>query len=68
MTPHDVITPGEKVKIGNTVYRLRYITRHAGRYTYYFSPGDEELSPFVQNDVLTLTVNHDEDVKFEVLK
>lgn len=67
MMQHNMIVPGELVKIGNTLYRLRYITYHAGQYRYSFSPGNEQLSPFVQNDVLTLSVNDTETLKLEVV-
>lgn len=67
MMEHNMIVPGELVKIGNTVYRLRYIRHHGGQYLYSFSPGNEQLSPFVQNDVLTLCVNDTEPLKLEVI-
>lgn len=67
MVEHDCLTPGEKVKIGNKIFALRYITRHGGWYTYYFSPGNEKLNPLVENDVMTIQVQSGEHLKLEVV-
>ncbi|HIB0233633.1 TPA: hypothetical protein ACWSRY_003172 [Escherichia coli] len=67
MVEHDCLTPGEKVKIGNKIFTLRYITRHGAGYTYYFSPGNEKLNPLVENDVVVLSIDHRQSVMFEVI-
>lgn len=68
MREHSMIIPNDLVRIGDTVYRLRYITSHGHQYTYYFSPGTEPLHPLYQNDVLILSINKDQSVKFEVIE
>ena len=67
MVEHDCLTPGEKVKIGNKVFTLRYITKHGFEYRYHFSPGDVPLNPLVENDVVIMSVNEDQFLKFEVV-
>lgn len=67
MVEHDVLVPNDLVKIGNQILRLRYITRHGSQYTYYFQPGNEPLGPFVENDVVIMSVNKDQGLKFEVI-
>lgn len=64
---HDALVPNDLVKIGNRTLRLRYITRHGGSYTYYFSPGNEQLNPLIENDIMILSVEKDESLKLEVV-
>jgi len=67
MVEHDCFTPGEKVKIGNKVFTLRYITRHGFQYRYHFQPGNEPLNPLIENDVVIMSVNKDQGLKLEVI-
>lgn len=67
MVEHGTLKPGEKVKIGNQVFILRYITSHAFSRRYHFSPGNVPLDPLVENDVVTMSVNKDQALKFEVV-
>ena len=62
-----MINPGQRVRIGGQVFRLRYITSH-NFYTYYFEPGDTKLSPFRQNDVLIITLNKDQRFEWHVVQ
>ncbi len=62
-----MINPGQRVRIGGQVFRLRYITSH-NQYTYYFERGDTDPSPFTQNDVLIITLNKDQPFEWEIVK
>jgi len=64
---HNVIVPNDVVLIGEGKFRLRYITTNAFSYTYYFQQASEPLSPFTENDVLVISVNKGQSLKFEVL-
>lgn len=68
MVEHDTLVPNDLVKMGNQTLRLRYITRHSFQYRYHFQPGGEPLSPFVENDVVIISVNKDQGLKFEVIQ
>ena len=57
-----MINPGQRVRIGGQVFRLRYITRD----TYYFEPGDTKPSPFTQNDVLTISLDKNQPFEWEI--
>ncbi|ATW62431.1 hypothetical protein EAN16_20950 [Salmonella enterica] len=55
--PAGDVKPGVLATIFGEQFRLRYITYHnVGSVTLRFQPGDEPLSPFTENDVLTMTV------------
>lgn len=67
MVEHDVITPNDVVMIGENKFRLRYITRHGFQYRYHFQHASEPLSPLIENDVLVISVNKGQSLKFEVI-
>lgn len=67
MVEHDALVPNDIVWIGSKKFRLRYITRHGFQYRYHFQPGDEPLNPLVENDVVILSVNKGQFLKFEVI-
>lgn len=62
-----MINPGQRVRIGGQVFRLRYITSH-NRDTYYFEPGDTKPSPFRQNDVLTVSLDKNQPFEWEIVE
>ena len=67
MTQHDALKPNDVVWIGSRKFRLRYITQHGAQNTYRFQPHYEPLSPFVENDVVVLSIDHRQSVMFEVI-
>lgn len=67
MVEHDVIVPGDVVMIGENKFRLRYITKWDFQYRYHFQPAVEPLNPLVENDVLIISVNVGQSLKFEVI-
>lgn len=67
MVKHDTLKPNDAVWIGSRKFRLRYITRHATQNTYRFQPHSEPLSPYVENDVVVLSIDHRQSVMFEVI-
>ncbi len=67
MVEHDALVPNDVVWIGSKKFRLRYITRHSFQYRYHFQPGDEPLNPLVENDVIVLSVDKGQFLKFEVI-
>ncbi|MGP2449056.1 hypothetical protein ACTUSR_08110 [Pantoea stewartii subsp. indologenes] len=67
LTASEAIKPGQRVKIGGQIFRLRYITYHNNE-SYYFEPGDTEPSPFTQNDVLIITLNNGQRFEWEVVQ
>lgn len=67
MVEHGSLVPNDVVWIGSRKFRLRYITRHGGQNTYRFQPEIEPLNPFIENDVVVLSVNADQSLKFEVI-
>lgn len=61
------IEPNDVVEIGvKCWFRCRYITNHGSQTTLHLQPEKEALSPFVQNDVVHLSVNKNEQVMFKV--
>lgn len=67
MTQHDALKPNDVVWIGSRKFRLRYITQHGTQNTYRFQPHYEPLSPFVENDVVVLSIDHGQSIMFEVV-
>lgn len=67
MVEHDALVPNDVVWIGSKKFRLRYITDYKSQYNYHFQPGDEPLNPFTENDVLIISVNKGQSLKFEVI-
>lgn len=67
LTASEAIKPGQRVKIGGQIFRLRYITYHNNE-TYFFESGDTESSPFTQNDVLIITLNKGQEFEWEIVK
>ena len=67
MIQHDALKPNDIVWIGSRKFRLRYITRHGTQNTYRFQPHSEPLSPFVENDVVVLSIDRGQSVMFEVI-
>lgn len=63
----NVLKPNDVVLIGEGKFRLRYITEGRFEYTYYFQHASEPLSPFTENDVLVISVNKGQSLKFEVV-
>lgn len=62
------IEPNDVVEIGvKCWFRCRYITNHGTQTTLHLQPEGEALSPFVENDVVHLSVNHDVEAWFRVL-
>lgn len=61
------IEPNDVVEIGiKCWFRCRYITNHGTQTTLHLQPENEALSPFVENDVVRLSVSHDEEVMLRV--
>lgn len=67
MVEHDVLNPNDVVMIGSGKFRLRYITTGAFEYHYHFQHAAQQLSPFIENDVLVISVNKGHSLKFEVI-
>lgn len=67
MVQHDTLKPNDVVWIGSRKFRLRYITQHGTQNTYRFQPHFEPLSPYVENDVVVLSIDHRQSVMFEVI-
>lgn len=67
MIQHDALKPNDVVWIGSRKFRLRYITQHGTQNTYRFQPHYEPLSPFVENDVVVLSIDHGQSIMFEVV-
>ncbi len=67
MVEHDVLNPNDVVMIGSGKFRLRYITTGSFEYRYHFQPASEPLNPFRENDVLIISVNEGQSLKFEVI-
>lgn len=62
------IEPNDVVEIGvKCWFRCRYITNNGTQTTLHLQPEGEALSPFVENDVVHLSVNHDVEAWFRVL-
>ncbi|EKN4195081.1 hypothetical protein [Yersinia enterocolitica] len=60
------IKPNQVVSIGNSQFRVRYITRHGNNTTLLMQRKNDPLSPFMQNDVIWLTVNNQLDILLAV--
>lgn len=61
------IEPNDVIEIGvKCWFRCRYITNHGTQTTLHLQPENESLSPFVQNDVVHLSVNRNEEVMLRV--
>ncbi|MBC0853863.1 hypothetical protein [Pantoea stewartii] len=67
LTAIEAIKPGQRVKIGGQIFRLRYITYHQDE-CYYFESGDTEPSPLFEDDVLTIRMKKGQKFEWEIVK
>lgn len=67
LTASEAIKPGQRVKIGGQIFRLRYISYHCGE-CYYFERGDKEPSFLTEDDVLTIALKKCQPFEWEIVE